>query len=72
MFCKNSETSRISYAGYTEFIMNASGSPAHLRSLPATAWYPWAGSNRRPMSSLGQHFSQISILEVLPHPAANP
>ena len=26
----------------------------------------------RPMSSLGQHFSQISILEVLPHPAANP
>lgn len=24
------------------------------------------------MSSLGQHFSQISILEVLPHPAANP
>ena len=28
--------------------------------------------NGRPMSSLGQHFSQISILEVLPHPAANP
>ena len=28
--------------------------------------------NSRPMSSLGQHFSQISILEVLPHPAANP
>ena len=26
----------------------------------------------RPMSSLGQHFSQISILEALPHPAANP
>ena len=25
----------------------------------------------RPMSSLGQHFSQISILDVLPHPAAN-
>ena len=49
-----------------------SGSPAHRHSLPAVAWCPWAGNTRRPMSSLGQHFSQISILDVLPHPAANP
>ena len=48
-----------------------SDSPAHRHSLPAAAWCPWAGNTRRPMSSLGQHFSQISILEVLPHPAAN-
>jgi len=40
--------------------------------LPEAAWCLSAGSSRRPMSSLGQHFSQISILEVLPHPAANP
>lgn len=46
--------------------------PAHRRSLLVAAWCLSAGSIHRPMSSLGQHFSQISILEVLPHPAANP